>query len=151
MKEKPTPGIILLICTGILFIVGIFFMELKTARQISDYDSLLDSYIQQVDAQKEKLDTASSSFADSIQSQKDLLNWKKQRLSGSHKTIEERLPESEDSDNNQTSVFSQNTSPEYNAFTSGEAETTDADTSADNTDEITRQNSESFFDDEPAA
>lgn len=145
MKEKLTPGIILLVCTGILFIAGIFLMEIKTAQQISDYETQLDSYIQQVNAQKEKLDNASAAYADAIQSQKDLLNWKKQTSSGSHKSVDERLPESDDSDK-PVSVFSQNTSPEYNSFASDETGSSNETTS-----EITQQDSESLFSDGPAA
>ena len=150
MKEKPSPGIFLLVCTGILFIAGIFLIEFRTARQISDYEAQLDSYIEQVDAQKEKLDNASESFASAIQSQKDLLNWKKQQNSGSHKSVEERLPEAENSEP-QTSVFSQNTSPEYNSFTSGEYESSDEDYSANDTSQISQQDSDELFSDEPAA
>lgn len=150
MKEKLTSGITLLVCTGILFITGIFLIEYKTARQISDYDTQLDAYIRQVDAQKEKLNNASDSYASEIQSQKDLLNWKKQQNSGGHKPVDERLPESEDSDK-QTSVFSQNTSPEYNSFTSGESNASGESNSADSTAEISSQYAEDLFSDEPAA
>ena len=144
MKEKLNPGIFLLVLTGLLFIAGIFLIEFRTARQISYYETQLDAFIQQVDAKKEELDNASNTYADAIQSQKDLLNWKRQQTSGSRKTVDERLPESESSDT-QTSIFSQNTSPEYNAFTSGE------NTSADDTAEITGQDSEDLLSDEPAA
>lgn len=60
MKEKLNPGILLLVLTGLLFIAGIFLVELRTARQISDYEAQLDTFIQQVDAKKEELDNASS-------------------------------------------------------------------------------------------
>ena len=53
MKEKLNPGILLLVLTGLLFIAGIFLVELRTARQISDYEAQLDTFIQQVDAKKE--------------------------------------------------------------------------------------------------
>lgn len=32
MKEKLNPGILLLVLTGLLFIAGIFLVELRTAR-----------------------------------------------------------------------------------------------------------------------
>lgn len=150
MKEKMNPGILLLILTGLLFIAGIFLIELRTARQISDYDIQLDAFIQQVDAKKEELDKASNTYADAIQSQKDLLNWKKQQMSGSRKTVEERLPEADDSDE-QTSIFSQNTSPEYNSFTSDESNTSGESSTTDDTAEITGQDSEDLFSSEPAA
>ena len=110
MKEKLNPGILLLVLTGLLFIAGIFLVELRTARQISDYEAQLDTFIQQVDAKKEELDNASSAYADAIQSQKDLLNWKKQQNSGTRQTVSERLPEADSADT-QTSVFNQITSP----------------------------------------
>ena len=141
MKEKLNPGIFLLILTGLLFIAGIFLIELRTARQISDYEAQLNAFIQQVDAKKEELDNASNTYADAIQSQKDLLNWKKQQSSGNRKTVEERLLESESSEN-QTSIFSQNTSPEYNSFTSGQSESSGENAVADDTAEITGQDSE---------
>ncbi len=147
MKEKLNPGIFLLILTGLLFIAGIFLIELRTARQISDYEAQLNAFIQQVDAKKEELDNASNTYADAIQSQKDLLNWKKQQSSGNRKTVEERLPESESS-KNQTSIFSQNTSPEYNSFTSGQSESSGENTVADDTAEITGQDSEDLFSDD---
>ena len=150
MKEKLNPGILLLILTGLLFVAGIFLIELRTARQISDYEAQLDTFIQQVDAKKEEFDNASSAYADAIQSQKDLLTWKKQQISGSRKTVDERLPESEDSDT-QTSIFSQNTSPEYNSFTSSESNTSDESNTADDTAEITEQDSEDLFSDAPVA
>lgn len=147
MKEKLNPGIFLLILTGLLFIAGIFLIELRTARQISDYEAQLNAFIQQVDAKKEELDNASNTYADAIQSQKDLLNWKKQQSSGNRKTVEERLLESESSEN-QTSIFSQNTSPEYNSFTSGQSESSGENTVADDTAEITGQDSEDLFSDD---
>ena len=147
MKEKLNPGIFLLILTGLLFIAGIFLIELRTARQISDYEAQLNAFIQQVDAKKEELDTASNTYADAIQSQKDLLNWKKQQSSGNRKTVEERLLESESSEN-QTSIFNQNTSPEYNSFTSGQSESSGENTVADDTAEITGQDSEDLFSDD---
>lgn len=142
MKEKLNPGILLLVLTGLLFIAGIFLVELRTARQISDYEAQLDTFIQQVDAKKEELDNASSAYADAIQSQKDLLNWKKQQNSGTRQTVSERLPEAGSADT-QTSVFSQNTSPEYNSFTSGENND-----SEDETAEINPQDSEDLFSDQ---
>ena len=146
MKEKLNPGILLLVLTGLLFIAGIFLVELRTARQISDYEAQLDTFIQQVDAKKEELDNASSAYADAIQSQKDLLNWKKQQNSGTHQTVSERLPEAESADT-QTSVFNQNTSPEYNSFTSGGNNDTE-----DETAETNPQDSEDLFSDQyPAA
>lgn len=147
MKEKLNPGIFLLILTGLLFIAGIFLIELRTARQISDYEAQLNAFIQQVDAKKEELDNASNTYADAIQSQKDLLNWKKQQSSGNRKTVEERLLESESSEN-QTSIFSQNTSPEYNSFTSGQSESSGENTVVDDTAEITGQDSEDLFSDD---
>lgn len=57
MKEKLNPGILLLVLTGLLFIAGIFLVELRTARQISDYEAQLDTFIQQVDAKKKNLIT----------------------------------------------------------------------------------------------
>lgn len=147
MKEKLNPGIFLLILTGLLFIAGIFLIELRTARQISDYEAQLNAFIQQVDAKKEELDNASNTYADAIQSQKDLLNWKKQQSSGNRKTVEERLLESESSEN-QTSIFSQDTSPEYNSFTSGQSESSGENTVADDTAEITGQDSEDLFSDD---
>lgn len=147
MKEKLNPGIFLLILTGLLFIAGIFLIELRTARQISDYEAQLNAFIQQVDAKKEELDNASNTYADAIQSQKDLFNWKKQQSSGNRKTVEERLLESESSEN-QTSIFSQNTSPEYNSFTSGQSESSGENTVADDTAEITGQDSEDLFSDD---
>lgn len=147
MKEKLNPGIFLLILTGLLFIAGIFLIELRTARQISDYEAQLNAFIQQVDAKKEELDNASNTYADAIQSQKDLLNWKKQQSSGNRKTVEERLLESESSEN-QTSIFSQNTSPEYNSFISGQSESSGENTVADDTAEITGQDSEDLFSDD---
>lgn len=147
MKEKLNPGIFLLILTGLLFIAGIFLIKLRTARQISDYEAQLNAFIQQVDAKKEELDNASNTYADAIQSQKDLLNWKKQQSSGNRKTVEERLLESESSEN-QTSIFSQNTSPEYNSFTSGQSESSGENTVADDTAEITGQDSEDLFSDD---
>ena len=147
MKEKLNPGILLLVLTGLLFIAGIFLIEFRTARQISDYETQLDTFIQQVDAKKEELDNASNTYADAIQSQKDLLNWKKQQTSGSRKTVEERLPESESSES-QTSIFSQNTSPEYNSFTSGESGSSGENASTDDTAEITGQDSEDLFSDD---
>lgn len=149
MKEKLNPGILLLFLTGLLFIAGIFLVEFRTARQISDYEAQLDAFIQQVDAKKEELDNASSTYADAIQSQKDLLNWKKQQSLGSRKTVDERLPEAEES-NEQTSIFSQNTSPEYNSFTSGEGETSGESNADDDTAETTEQDSNDLFSDEPA-
>jgi len=95
-----------------------------------------------VDAQKEELDNASSAYADAIQSQKDLLNWKKQQNSGTRQTVSERLPEAESADT-QTSVFNQNTSPEYNSFTSGGNNDTE-----DETSEINPQDSEDLFSDQ---
>lgn len=142
MKEKLNPGILLLVLTGLLFIAGIFLVELRTARQISDYEAQLDTFIQQVDAKKEELDNASSAYADAIQSQKDLLNWKKQQNSGTHQTVSERLPEAESTDT-QTSVFNQNTSPEYNSFTSGGNNDTE-----DETAETNPQDSEDLFSDQ---
>nr|WP_294661608.1 hypothetical protein [uncultured Blautia sp.] len=147
MKEKLNPGIFLLILTGLLFIAGIFLIELRTARQISDYEAQLNAFIQQVDAKKEELDNASNTYADAIQSQKDLFNWKKQQSSGNRKTVEERLLESESSEN-QTSIFNQNTSPEYNSFTSGQSESSGENTVADDTAEITGQDSEDLFSDD---
>lgn len=149
MKKKLNPGILLLFLTGLLFIAGIFLVEFRTARQISDYEAQLDAFIQQVDAKKEELDNASSTYADAIQSQKDLLNWKKQQSLGSRKTVDERLPEAEES-GEQTSIFSQNTSPEYNSFTSGEGETSDESNADDDTAETTEQDSNDLFSDEPA-
>ena len=136
MKEKLNPGILLLVLTGLLFIAGIFLVELRTARQISDYEAQLDTFIQQVDAKKEELDNASSAYADAIQSQKDLLNWKKQQNSGTRQTVSERLPEAD-------SVFNQNTSPEYNSFTSGGNNDTE-----DEISEINPQDSEDLFSDQ---
>ena len=147
MKEKLNSGIFLLILTGLLCIAGIFLIVLRTARQISDYEAQLNAFIQQVDAKKEELDNASNTYADAIQSQKDLLNWKKQQSSGNRKTVEERLLESESSEN-QTSIFSQNTSPEYNSFTSGQSESSGENTVADDTAEITGQDSEDLFSDD---
>ena len=132
MKEKLNPGILLLVLTGLLFIAGIFLVELRTARQISDYEAQLDTFIQQVDAQKEELDNASSAYADAIQSQN----------SGTRQTVNERLPEAESADT-QTSVFNQNTSPEYNSFTSGGNNDTE-----DETAEINPQDSEDLFSDQ---
>ena len=134
MKEKLNPGILLLVLTGLLFIAGIFLVELRTARQISDYEAQLDTFIQ--------LDNASSAYADAIQSQKDLLNWKKQQNSGTRQTVSERLPEAESADT-QTSVFNQNTSPEYNSFTSGGNNDTE-----DETAETNPQDSEDLFSDQ---
>lgn len=147
MKEKLNPGIFLVVLTGLLFIAGIFLLELRTARYISDYEAQLDTFIQQVNAKKEELDTASEAYSDAIQSQKDLLNWKKQQTSGSRKTVDERLPEAEGSDE-KSSIFSQNTSPEYNSFTSGESKSSSDES---NTAEITGQDSEDLFSCEPAA
>ena len=95
-----------------------------------------------VDAKKEELDNASSAYADAIQSQKDLLNWKKQQNSGTRQTVSERLPEAESADT-QTSVFNQNTSPEYNSFTSGGNNDTE-----DEISEINPQDSEDLFSDQ---
>lgn len=150
MKEKLAPAIILLVCTGLLFISGLFLIELQTARQISEYDSQLDSYIQQVEAKKEELKAASCSYTDAIQSQTDLLNWKKQQITGSRQAVDERLPES-DSSAKQTSIFSQNTSPEYNSFTSGEHNTSDRQEFADNAETSSQQSSDEFSGNEPAA
>lgn len=47
MKEKLNPGILLLVLTGLLFIAGIFLVELRTARQISDYEAQLDTFLKQ--------------------------------------------------------------------------------------------------------
>ena len=150
MKEKLAPGIILLVCTGLLFISGLCLIELRTAWQISEYDSQLDSYIQQVQAKKEELKAASNSYTDAIQSQTDLLNWKKQQITGNRQTVDERLPES-DSSAKQTSIFSQNTSPEYNSFTSGENNTSDGQEFSDNTETSSQQDYEEFSSNEPAA
>lgn len=147
MKEKLNPGILLLLLTGLLFIAGIFLIEFRTAQQISDYDVQLDAFIQQVDTKKKELDNASNTYADAIQSQKDLLNWKKQQMSGNRKTVDERLPEADDS-NEQTSIFSQNTSPEYNSFTSGDNEPSGESNSDNSTAEPTEQNSEDIFSDD---
>ena len=95
-----------------------------------------------MNAKKEELDNASSAYADAIQSQKDLLNWKKQQNSGTHQTVSERLPEAESADT-QTSVFNQNTSPEYNSFTSGGNNVTE-----DETAETNPQDSEDLFSDQ---
>ena len=56
--------------------------------------------------------------------------------------MSERLPEAESADT-QTSVFNQNTSPEYNSFTSGGNNDTE-----DEISEINPQDSEDLFSDQ---
>ena len=145
MKEKLNPGILLLVLTGLLFIAGIFLVELRTARQISDYEAQLDTFIQQVDAKKEELSERITSLKEEhqiLKEQIDEIRSQKEQNSGTHQTVSERLPEAESADT-QTSVFNQNTSPEYNSFTSGGNNDTE-----DETAETNPQDSEDLFSDQ---
>lgn len=150
MKTKINPQAVILFLTGILFAVGIFFIAFRTNRQIRSAASELDSFAEQVTDLQQSLNDAHSSYADAIQSEKDIINWRARKAAGVTVPSQESS-EGSTSSESQPSVFSENTSPEFNSFTDNYPESDiSSGQSADTPDSAT--DSESIFsDDQPVA
>lgn len=150
MKTKINPQAVILFLTGILFAVGIFFIAFRTCRQIRSATSELNSFAEQVTDLQQSLNDAHSSYADAIQSEKDMINWRARKAAGVTVPSQESSEESTSSES-QPSVFSENTSPEFNSFTDNYPESDiSSGQSADTPDSAT--DSESIFsDDQPVA
>lgn len=118
MKNKFNPAAVLLILTGILFIAGIFVVEIRTRQQIHVTGQNLETFISQVDTLKDEMDNAQTAFSSAIKEKTDLLNYQKQKASGSQSAVQEHREDSDSSQSGSTSVFSENTSPEDNSFSS---------------------------------
>ena len=116
MKTKANPQAVILFLTGLLFSAGIFYIGFSTNRQIRSATSELNSFTEQVTDLQKSLNNAHSSYADAIQSEKDMLNWRARKTAGVTAPSQESS-EGSTSSESQSSVFSQNTSPEYNSFT----------------------------------
>ena len=116
MKTKVNPQAVILFLTGILFAAGIFYIGFRTNRQFRSATSELDSFTEQVTDLQKSLNNAHSSYADAIQSEKDMINWRARKAAGVT-TPSQESSEGSASSESQPSVFSQNTSPEYNSFT----------------------------------
>lgn len=150
MKTKVNPQAVILFLTGMLFAAGIFFIGFRTNRQIRSATSELDSFTEQVTDLQQSLNDAHSSYADAIQSEKDMINWRARKAAGVTVPSQESS-EGSTSSESQPSVFSENTSPEFNSFTDNYSESDiSSGQSADTPDSAT--DSESIFsDDQPVA
>ena len=150
MKTKVNPQAVILFLTGMLFAAGIFFIGFRTNRQIRSATSELDSFTEQVTDLQQSLNDAHSSYADAIQSEKDMINWRARKAAGVTVPSQESS-EGSTSSESQPSVFSENTSPEFNSFTDNYPESDiSSGQSADTPDSAT--DSESIFsDDQPVA
>lgn len=125
MKDKINPAVILLTLTGILLIAGIFLIGIRTGQQIHTTEQSLDSFISQVNTLKEGLDDATTSYSDAIKQKSDLLNYQTQKASGTQPTVQEHREDSDSSQSDTPSVFSENTSPEYDSSASDTYDTED--------------------------
>lgn len=107
MKNKFNPVAIPLILTGLLFIAGIFFMEIQAHRQIQSTEQSLDAFISQVEEKQQELNDAQSSFANTIKEKKNILNYQQKKASGKQTAVQEHRETTGSTDNTTTSVFSQ--------------------------------------------
>ena len=107
MKNKLNPAAILLILTGILFIAGIFFMELQARQQVQRTEQSLDAFVAQVEEKQQELNDAQSSFANAIKEKKDLLNYQQKKASGKQTAVQEHREDTGTDTDTPVSVFSQ--------------------------------------------
>ena len=147
MKPRVNPQAVLLFLTGMLFTAGIFFIGFRTNRQILSATAELEDYEKQLNTFQQSLNDAHTSYANAIQSEKDMINWRNRKAAGVFVPSQES--QEEDSSESKTSVFSQNTSPEYNAFAD---DSSDSDLSSEQpADEGTDSSAEDIFSDQPVA
>lgn len=145
MRHRITPQSVILALTGILFISGLFFAGYQTRQRIQSFSSDLSSFSTQIQEQQELINNAHTSFADAIQSEKDLLNWRARKAAGVSSASQDYGSEKNSSESYKDSVFSENTSPEYNTFTGNSSDNDMASGQSSDT------GSDSIFSDHPAA
>ena len=150
MKTKANPQAVILFLTGLLFAAGIFYIGFSTNRQIHSATSELNSFTEQVTDLQKSLNNAHSSYADAIQSEKDMLNWRAKKAAGVTAPSQESS-EGSTSSESQSSVFSQNTSPEYNSFTDDYPESDISSGRSEDTPESATDSESIFSDNQPVA
>lgn len=150
MKTKVNPQAVILFLTGLLFAAGIFYIGFSTNRQIRSATSELNSFTEQVTDLQKSLNNAHSSYADAIQSEKDMLNWRAKKAAGVTVPSQESS-EGSTSSESQPSVFSQNTSPEYNSFTDDYPESDISSGRSEDTPESATDSESIFSDNQPVA
>ena len=122
MKPKLNIHTVVLCLTGILFIAGLFYVSRTTRQQIRSANSDFSTFEEQLQDQKSSLESAKSTFADAIQSEKDILNWRAHKADGISSAVHEADPDPNASSDTKPSIFSQNTAPEYNDFSDENAD-----------------------------
>ncbi len=150
MKTKANPQAVILFLTGLLFAAGIFYIGFRTNRQIRSATSELNSFTEQVTDLQKSLNNAHSSYADAIQSEKDMSNWRAKKAAGVTAPSQESS-EGSTSSESQPSVFSQNTSPEYNSFTDDYPESDISSGRSEDTPESATDSESIFSDNQPVA
>ena len=150
MKTKANPQAVILFLTGLLFAAGIFYIGFRTNRQIHSATSELNSFTEQVTDLQKSLNNAHSSYADAIQSEKDMSNWRARKAAGVTAPSQESS-EGSTSSESQSSVFSQNTSPEYNSFTDDYPESDISPGRSEDTPESATDSESIFSDNQPVA
>lgn len=146
MKPKINIQAVILCLTGLLFIAGLFYISWATRQRISSASSEFTAFENQLQEQKESLESAKTTFADAIQSEKDLLNWRRQKAAGVSSASQDADPNPDASSDAQPSIFSQNTTPEYSNFSDEENFSDSSDIWSDSDDA-----SETYDSDQPVA
>lgn len=107
MKRKFSLSAVLLFITGLLLIVGIFFIGIQTRGQLLDTRKQFETFVSQIDKEQYTLTEAQASFDTAIQSKKDLLNYYEKKSSPKQPAVQEHMDSDESSSDVPTSVFSQ--------------------------------------------
>ena len=116
MKPKINIQTFILCTTGTLFILGLFYIGWNTHRQIRSADSEFSAFEKQLQETRDSFTDANTAFSSAIQSEKDILNWRARKAAGVSSISQDADPDPDASSDTKPSIFSQNTSPEYESY-----------------------------------
>ena len=142
MKSKINIQTVILCLTGVLFIAGLFYIGWATRQRIHSAESEFSSFEEQLQEQKNSLESAKAAFEDAIQSEKDILNWRARKAAGISSVSQDPDPNPDISSETRPSIFSQNTTPEYNSFSNEDTSSDSSDIWSDSDDSSSDYNSD---------